>query len=73
VDNGNAKVDYTKYSFPYNDVDEVSKSIVKPNLNNSLASSVSTNKSLKYIDKPYVFRNQRRSFSTEREDRNIPI
>lgn len=73
VDNGNAKVDYTKDSFPYNDVDEVSKSIVKPNLNNSLASSVSTNKSIKYIDKPYVFRNQRRSFSTEREDRKIPI
>lgn len=32
--NGNAKVDNTKYYVSYNNVNEDSKSIVKPNLNN---------------------------------------
>ena len=44
---------------------EDSKSIVKTNLNNSL----STNKSIKYIDKSNMLSTQKRSFSTEREGR----
>lgn len=73
MDNNDTKVDNTKYSVSYYNVDEYSKSIVKPNLNNFLAPSVSTNKRIKYSDKSYVFRNKRRSFSTEREDRKIPF
>lgn len=72
VDNNDAKVVNTKYPVSYY-VDEDSKSIFKPNLKNSLSPSLSTNKSIKYIDKPYVFRNKSRYFSTEREDRKLPI